>query len=120
MNCNSKNKITEKTKTVILNREENPRIILSNFNDLEFDALRNFKNMSFVEIGKLIDLIIDGLVTCIAFGSYSKISRQLIEKIDQGLLKCGRLIWISRVEVLKHPSVSYLITHYKWNLLPVP
>ena len=40
-----------------------------------------------------------GSLIYIAFGSYSKISTQLMEEIGHGLLKCGRpFLWVIREE----------------------
>ncbi|CAN4090848.1 unnamed protein product [Withania somnifera] len=104
----------------ILNSEENQRVLVNTFDDLEYDALRALKNLTMVGIGPSIpsafldgndpfdksfgaDLIrssenymdwLDSMtkesVIYIAFGSYSEIPSQLMEEIAQGLVKCGR------------------------------
>ncbi|KAG5588627.1 hypothetical protein H5410_049061 [Solanum commersonii] len=104
----------------LLNSEENPRVLVNTFDDLEFDALRALKNLTMVGIGPSIpSAFLDGndplyksfgadlrwssenymnwldtmtkeSVIYIAFGSYSEISNQLMEEIGQGLIKCGR------------------------------
>ncbi|KAG5588854.1 hypothetical protein H5410_049288 [Solanum commersonii] len=104
----------------LLNSEENPRVLVNTFDDLEFDALRALKNLTMVGIGPSIpSAFLDGndpldksfgadlrwssenymdwldtmtkeSVIYIAFGSYSEISSQLMEEIGQGLVKCGR------------------------------
>ncbi|KAG5588848.1 hypothetical protein H5410_049282 [Solanum commersonii] len=104
----------------LLNSEENPRVLVNTFDDLEFDALRALKNLTMVGIGPSIpsafldgndpldksfgadlrwtsenymdwlDTMIKESVIYIAFGSYSEISSQLMEEIGQGLVKCGR------------------------------
>ncbi|XP_059300527.1 UDP-glycosyltransferase 75C1-like [Lycium ferocissimum] len=104
----------------LLNSEENPRVLVNTFDDLEHDALRALKNLTMVGIGPSIpsafldendpfdkafgaDLIRSSedymewldkrtkdSVIYIAFGSYSEISSQLMEEIGQGLVKCGR------------------------------
>ncbi|CAN4120860.1 unnamed protein product [Withania somnifera] len=112
-----------KMQIEILNSEENPRILVNTFDDLEFDALRSLKNVTMVPIGPSIplnflndnsfeaDLVeissknymewLDSMpnesVIYVAFGSYSEISSQLMEEIGQGLLKCGRpFLWVVR------------------------
>ncbi|MCD7472181.1 hypothetical protein HAX54_013189 [Datura stramonium] len=112
-----------KRQIEILNSEENPRILVNTFDDLEFDALRILKNVTMVAIGPSItssflddnsfgaDMIeissndymdwldkrSNGSVIYIAFGSYAEISSQLMEEIGQGLLKCGRpFLWVIR------------------------
>ncbi|CAN4090847.1 unnamed protein product [Withania somnifera] len=112
-----------KMQIEILNSEDNPRILVNTFDDLEFDALRILKNVTMVPIGPLIpsnflddnsfgaDMIeisskdyVEWLdsrpnesVIYIAFGSYAEISSPLMEEIGQGLLKCERpFLWVIR------------------------
>ncbi|KAG5568413.1 hypothetical protein H5410_064572 [Solanum commersonii] len=104
----------------LLNSEENPRVLVNTFDDLEFDALRALKNLTMVGIGPSIpssfldgndpldksfgadlrwssenymdwlDTMTKESVIYITFDSYSDISSQLMEEIGQGLVKCGR------------------------------
>ncbi|KAG5588834.1 hypothetical protein H5410_049268 [Solanum commersonii] len=106
----------------LLNSEENHRVLVNTFDDLEFDALRALKNLTMVGIGPSIpSAFLDGndpldkpfgadlrrslenymdwldamtkeSIIYIAFGSYSEISS--LEEIGQGLIKCGRpFLW---------------------------
>ncbi|KAG5632865.1 hypothetical protein H5410_004582, partial [Solanum commersonii] len=112
-----------KRQIEMLSSEENPRVLVNTFDALEFDALRIIKHVTMVGIGPSIpstflddntfraDMIEissknymnwlnskdKGSVIYIAFGSYSKISSQLMEEIGHGLLKCGRpFLWVIR------------------------
>ncbi|WMV48371.1 hypothetical protein MTR67_041756 [Solanum verrucosum] len=121
--CNNWAAESIKSQIDILNSEENPKILVNTFDDLEFDALRILKNVTMIGIGPSIpsiflddnsfradmieissknymnwlDLMTKGSVIYVAFGSYIETSSQLMEEIGQGLLKCGRpFLWVTR------------------------
>ncbi|XP_049386936.1 UDP-glycosyltransferase 75C1-like [Solanum stenotomum] len=121
--CNNWAAESIKRQIDILNSEENPKILVNTFDDLEFDALRILKNVTMIGIGPSIpsfflddnsfradmieissknymnwlDLMTKGSVIYVAFGSYTETSSQLMEEIGQGLLKCGRpFLWVTR------------------------
>ncbi|KAL3380197.1 hypothetical protein AABB24_000697 [Solanum stoloniferum] len=99
-----------KRQIEMLSSEENPRVLVNTFDDLEFDTLRILKHVTMVGIGPSIpstflddntfrDDMIEissknymdwlnskdkGSVIYIAFESYSEISSQLMEEIGHG------------------------------------
>ena len=114
-----------KRQIEMLISEENPRVLVNTFDALESDALRILKHVTMLGIGPSIpSIFIDdntfradmieissknymdwlnskdkGSLIYIAFGSYSKISTQLMEEIGHELLKCGRpFLWVIREE----------------------
>ncbi|XP_019179979.1 PREDICTED: crocetin glucosyltransferase, chloroplastic-like [Ipomoea nil] len=101
----------------LINSEENPKILVNTFDDLEVDALRAIKKLTLIGIGPLVpsayldgkdpsdtsfggDLLeksddyiewLDsqpkGSVVYVAFGSYADLPTAMMEEIAQGLLQ---------------------------------
>ncbi|KAG5568684.1 hypothetical protein H5410_064301 [Solanum commersonii] len=117
-NC-SRDQVVDLRGLPRLSPEENPRVLVNTFDDLEFDALRALKNLTMMELENYmdwLDTMTKESVIYIAFGSYSEISSQLMEEIGQGLKNKGKsCVGAHEVEVLQHPSLGCFLTHCGWN-----
>lgn len=104
----------------LLDMQENPRVLVNTFDELEFEPLRAVNKLNLVPIGPLVkdprdtsfggDLIEKsqeyiewlnskekGSVIYVSFGSYSELPNPQIEEIANGLIKTEKpFLWVMR------------------------